>query len=32
MNNPLDTPIGTAALGIVLTLVLYALARTMLGG
>lgn len=32
MNNPLDTLIGTAASGIVLTLILYALARAMLGG
>ncbi len=31
MSNPLDTLIGTAATGIVLTLVLYALARAMLG-
>lgn len=32
MNNPLDTLVGTSVAGIVLTLVLYVLARAMLGG
>ncbi len=32
MINPLDTLAGTAISGVVLTLVLYALARAMLGG
>lgn len=32
MNNPLDTLVGTAVSGVVLTLALFALARAMLGG
>ena len=32
MKNPLDTLTGTAVSGVVLTLVLYAIARAMLGG